>query len=79
MQDFRKDIIHVNATELYKFLQRNKYEYLIIGGMTYKYLGRQFGENKTKEVIPKLTEDIANSGKFTVAHQTKGMVVFKVL
>ena len=79
VQEFRADILNNDAVSLHEWLKKNKYEYLVIGGMTYKYLERQFGENKTKEILPRLTEDVATSGLFKIEHQNQGVVIFKVL
>ena len=77
--DFRKEILYKNASEVYDFLKRQRYEYLIIDGMAYKRLPAIFGENKTNELLPERMNEIGSFEKFQVAHQTNGMIVFKVL
>ena len=47
--------------------------------MSYRDLVRPFGENETNELLPKRLQEIISSEKFQVVHQTKSMVVFKLL
>lgn len=77
--DFRKELLYKNASDVYNWLKKNRYEYLIFGGMAYKNLGRIFGVNETNEILPKRIEEISSLVKFQVVHQTKGMVIFKLL
>ncbi len=77
---FMDELLDKNSTEVYNFLKRKRYEYLIVGiGMTQRELDWKFGENKTRERFPKLMEEIVSSGNFRVAHQTNGAVVFRVV
>lgn len=76
--DFREDIINKNASQLYTFLKTNNYEYMIISGMSYKSLGDKFGVNETKEHINNLLNEISNEN-FQIAHQTQGMILFRVI
>jgi len=75
---FRENILDKDINQLHSFLKSNTYEYIIISGMSYKYLGTEFGENKTKELVDSLLTNIQDSTKFTMAHQTKGAIIFKV-
>jgi len=77
--DFRENILEKDINELYTFLKGEKYKYLVISGMSYKYLGRKFGETKAKEKINEILRDIQNSTKFSAAHQTNGAIIFKIL
>ncbi len=76
--EFRKNILEKNIDELHSFLKKEQYKYLVISGMSYKYLGNKFGENKTKETINNLLNNIQDSIKFTVAYQTKGALILNV-
>ncbi len=78
-QEFRKDFINTDAVKLHSWLKKNNYEYIIISGMSYRYLTNEFGENRTREFLPKLNDEIASSGLYQPTHQTKGMLVFKVV
>ena len=75
---FRENILDKNVSQLYSFLKNNDYEYIIISGMAYKSFGQKFGENKTKETITNLLNNIQDSIKFTVAYQTKGALILNV-
>ncbi len=75
---FRENILDKNVSQLYSFLKSNDYEYIIISGMAYKSFGQKFGENKTKETITNLLNELQNSIKFSIAYQTKGTIVFRV-
>ena len=77
--EFRKDLLDKNASELYNWLKRNKYEYLTVDGTAYMVLAEKLGENKTNELLPKRFEEISAFEKFQVAHQTKGVVIFKII
>jgi len=77
--DFRKDLLNRNASEVYSWLKRMKYEYLIIDAMAYRNFGQIYGQNKTNELFSKRLEEINSLGKFQVAHQTKGIIIFRIL
>jgi len=78
--DFKEHALDKNALEVYDFLKRNRYEYLVVGvGMTQRALGWQFGENRTREEFPKLMEGIIASSHFSVVHQTNRALIFKVI
>jgi hypothetical protein len=76
--EFRKDLLYKNSSELYSWLKKQRYEYLIVDGMSYRNLGEIYGENKTNEILPQRFEEIGSFEKFQVAHQTKGMVIFRI-
>jgi hypothetical protein len=76
VRDFRKDIIHRNADELYLFLKENEYEYFIINPrMDQKYLSRI--ERFTQGLLDQRYKEIVESGHFDLAYQNEG--VFAVL
>jgi hypothetical protein len=77
--EFRKDLLYRNVSELYPWLKRNQYEYLVVGGMAYKNFGRVYGENVTNEILPKRMEEIATLGKFQPVQQTQGVVIFQIV
>jgi len=77
--DFRSDQLNRSVGELYTFLKNNKYDYITIGGMSFKYNSKYFGDNYTNERIPVILDEITKSEKFRIIHQTKGMVLFKIL
>jgi hypothetical protein len=77
--EFRKDLLYQNVSELYNWLKKEKYQYLVMDSMSYRDLVRPFGENETNELLPKRLQEIISSEKFQVVHQTKSMVVFKLL
>lgn len=77
--EFRKEILYTDVAELHSWLKMRNYEYLTIGGMDFKYVAREFGENETSELLPQRINEIQGSTLFGVAHQTEGMVVFKVV
>ena len=79
MIDFRKEILNKDLDQLHSFLTKQKYEYLIISGMSFKYLGKKFGEEEAKEKINEVLNEIQNSTKFLLAHQTPGAIIFKVI
>jgi len=60
-----------SAQDTAGWLQANDYEYIIFGGME----ARQLGQNETFNKI----NDLASSGLFTVAHQTNGAIILKVI
>ena len=78
-KELRENIQNINATYLHSWLKTNRYEYIIISGMTYSYLNGQIGENKTIEIFSDLPNNMGSSGLFRPDHQTNGMVLFKVL
>ena len=78
--DIRNELLDKNAEELHTFLKNNQYEFLLLNGrMDYYYLSSQFGENKTKELLPKRYDEIQTSGLFTPVYMKEDLfIVFKV-
>mgnify|MGYP001566010923 FL=1 len=79
--DFREDIIHKDAKELYSFLKRNEYEYLVLNApMDFKYLSSKFKEvENIEELINKRYQEILTAGYFTPIHKIdENIFVFKV-
>lgn len=77
--EFREDMFGKDEETLYRFLKRESYEYIVIGGISYKYYMREYTENKTIETLQDLTTSMAESNHFRVAHQTQGAIIFKVV
>lgn len=77
--EFRKDLLYKNASDVYNWLKKQRYEYLILDGKTYNYFRFLYGENETNEILPKRFEEISSFGGFQVVHQTKGVIIFKVV
>jgi hypothetical protein len=75
---FRESILEKDVDQLNIFLKNNNYQYMVISGISYKQLANKFGENETKEKVDNLLGEIQLSSKFSVAHQTKGAIIFKV-
>ena len=76
---FRENILDKDIDELHSFLKRENYKYIVISGMSYRDFSGKFGENKTNEAINNLLVDIQNTAKFSIAHQTKGALILKVI
>ena len=76
--NFRAVMINKIPEEFYLFLKQNNYEYTMISGMSYKYLGKQFGENQTQQAINDLIEFSQSSPNFSSLYQTKGAILLKV-
>jgi len=77
--EFRKDLIYRNASEVYSWLKKERYEYMLIDGMAYRNFGDEYGVNETNQLLFERLDDIASSGKFQLVQQTKGVVIFKVV
>lgn len=69
--DFQKEAINKTAEELHNWLKRKEYEYLTIGGKE----AMEFGINNTNDKINEYT----SSGLFQPVHQTKGVIILKVI
>lgn len=76
--DFRKDLINKNLSDLYLFLKKNNYDYIIIGGMSMREMSVQFGANETQEYFNNLFIDLQNTTKFSVVFQNQGAVLLSV-
>lgn len=77
--EFKKKLLDKDIEELHSWLKLNKYEYVIISGISYTSLQREFGENRTKEVLATLPAQMVESGKFKVAYQNEGAIIFNVI
>jgi hypothetical protein len=67
--ELRKGELNITAQELHQWLLSHGYKYFIFGGME----ANRFGYNETT----KLLNDIQSSQLFSVAHQTRGVVILK--
>lgn len=79
--DFRKEILNKDVKGLNQFLKQNHYQYFIINGrMDSKYFTKEFGEEKTKELLQQRYDEIFNAkALFTPVYQKDNLfVVFKV-
>ena len=76
----RSELLDNDAVQLHSFLKNNNYEFLVLNGrMDYAYLSSEFGENKTKELLPKRYDEIQNSNLFTPVYMKENLfIVFKV-
>jgi len=72
VMEFRKDIIHKDAQQLYQFLKSQGYEYLIINpNMDRKMFTSAFGQNETEKLLPQRYDEIQKSGLFTPVHYSQ--------
>lgn len=78
-KELRDNFSNLSVKDFHSWLKKNNYEYVVISGMTYKYLNDQIGENRTIEIFSNFPDNMGSSGSFSPYHQTKGMVLFKVL
>jgi len=76
--EFREGLLEKNISDVYTWLKRNRYEYLMVDGMTYRSFGSLLGENRTNELVPQRLEEINSFGKFEVVYQTGGGVIFRI-
>jgi len=76
--NYRLTLLDRDTEELYNWLKSKEYEYLVIGGMSYKYFSKEVGENKTTALLPKITEEIATSNLFEMVYQNNGAIIFKL-
>ena len=76
----RSELLDKDAAQLHTFLKNNNYEFLVLNGrMDYAYLSSEFGENNTKELLPKRYDEIQTSGLFTPVYMKENLfIVFKV-
>jgi hypothetical protein len=68
---FRENITSNSAEELYSFLLKNQYKYIILGRMDYKYLTTDI----TNEELAEKHNEIINYNKFNVVHNVENMMV----
>ena len=59
---FRENLFYTNASDLYNWLKKEKYEYLVVDGMAYKNYGEKYGANETNEVLGKRLGEISSLG-----------------
>ncbi|NQU87386.1 MAG: hypothetical protein HQ541_16655, partial [Mariniphaga sp.] len=76
--EFRKGLLYRNESEVYTWLKKQRYEYLIMDGMAYKSHQEEYG-NETKPLIDQRLAEISSSSKFQVVHQTQGVIIFKII
>lgn len=76
---FRESPLNKSTSEVYSFLKKNNYDYLVIDGMAQRDLAGKFGENKTNEFFSRLLNDLISSNYSEIAYQTKGAIIFKIL
>jgi hypothetical protein len=67
--ELRKNGLNISGEDMHAWMLEHGYQYLLIGGMEVK----QFGENATSTFI----DSVQNSKKFTLAHQTNGLIILK--
>lgn len=78
IRDYRTTFAYENITDIHSWLKKHDYEYAILGGMSIQRSEGWYGE-KGPELIQKKIEEFASSDLFQVAHQTKGMLLFKIV
>jgi len=76
--EFKDNIINKTIDDTYDFLIENDYDYMILGGISFKEMSKEFGENETRDHIQKLLTNINNRTYFTVVAQNQGAVLLKV-
>ena len=76
--DFKNNLINKSIEDTYDFLVENDYEYMIIGGITFKEMAQEFGENETQEHITNFLNDLQNTTYFSPVAQNKGAALLKV-
>ena len=79
VKEFRENLLYTNASEVYDWLKKERYEYLVFDGMAYKNLGEIYGVNETNGQLSKRIEEISTLGRFQPVHQTNGVIIFKIL
>ena len=79
VKSFRGELLNKNVSELYSWLKMKDYEYLTIDGTAFNVLSYSFGENRTKELLPKRFEEISSFDKFQVVYRTDSTVIFRIL
>jgi hypothetical protein len=76
--EFRKTMINSSLDDVYSFLKSNNYEYLVISGMSFRYLARDFGENETQDHMASLLNELQNTSKFSLFKQNQGAIILAV-
>ena len=77
--EYKKDPINKDLNELYSFLKRNEYEYIIIDGQAQRKFAKTYGENETVGFFTGLVNGMASSNSFNVAFQNNGAIIFRIL
>ena len=78
-REFQDQIMNHTVEEVYRWLKQENYQYLVFGGMEFKYLGNLYGKEIASEKITKdLAEISQHPGQFQVIYQNKGFVIFKL-
>lgn len=74
--DLREDIINKNAETLHRFLKEKNYEYLLLApNMDFAQLGKKFGDDKVKILLPQRYDEILKSGLFSPVYQKENLLV----
>ena len=78
--DFRERILDKSPEELSSWLKNHSYEYLLIDGMSFKYISKYTNhtENETANLLPQFIENAGKSGFFQPAYQTQGGIILRV-
>ena len=85
--EFRESLYQKSATELHAWLKLNEYEYLVLSGMDIKYISKELpeeeGTDKTEraqQIFEQIMKEIQETNNlFSLAHQTNGAVILKVI
>lgn len=76
--NFRKNLINKSTVDVYNFLLENEYEYMILGGISFKEMSKEFGANETQQHINNFIFRLENETYFSVVSQNKGAALLKV-
>ena len=78
--DFREGIVNASAEELYNFLKRNNYQYLILSGpMDLRYFENTYHVPSAQEVLQKKYTEIVQTNKFSPAYKADAFAVLEVI
>ncbi len=75
---FRKYLPDLTVQEMHFKLRGMDYQYLVVGGMSKKYLQREFGEEFVATFFSITIQEMVNSKLFLPVHQTPGMIVLRI-
>lgn len=76
---FKEGILEKDVLTVYQWMKEKGYEYLAFGGMELSYLSRDYGEERTLELLNQHINDaLTHPDKFEVVHQNEDFVLFKV-
>jgi hypothetical protein len=76
--DFRKDLINRTPDDLYTLLKNHNYEYVLISGMTYRYLGKKYSEEGAQQNVKAILDFAQTTNKLSFAYQNEAVIVLKV-